>query len=192
MVLIKHDIVWLDGSDSMREVVLYIAMSLDGYIADEKGQVSFLKGDGSDPTHEGSYHSFLASIDTVVMGYRTYSQIVSELSPHKWPYEGLKSYVITHRDIDDQSQIVFHGQGIKQLIEQLKKEEGKDIWICGGANLVRQLMDLDLIDTYHITIMPTLIGQGVRLFQLEDVQKRLKLESTASYNGMVDIVYKKA
>lgn len=176
----------------MREVVLYIAMSLDGFIADKNGQVSFLQGDGSDPMHEGSYQTFLSAIDTIIMGYRTYDQIVSELSPNQWPYEGLKSYVVTHRNIEHQEQIVFYHGSMQELIKQLKKEEGKHIWICGGANLVKQLMDMDLIDIYHITVIPTLIGQGMKLFQSTDINQRLKLISSTSYNGMVDLVYKKA
>lgn len=175
----------------MREVVLYIAISLDGFIADKNGQVSFLQGDGSDPMHEGSYQTFLSSIDTIVMGYRTYDQIVNELSPNQWPYEGLKSYVVTHRNIEHQEQIeIYHGS-MQELINRLKKEEGKHIWICGGANLVKQLMDMDLIDIYHITVIPALIGQGIKLFQSTDINQRLKLISSTSYKGMVDLVYKK-
>lgn len=175
----------------MREVVLYIAMSLDGFIADKNGQVSFLQGDGSDPMHEGSYQTFLSSIDTILMGYRTYDQIVNELSPNQWPYEGLKSYVVTHRNIEHQEQIEFYHGSMQELINRLKKEEGKHIWICGGANLVKQLMDMDLIDTYHITVIPALIGQGINLFQSTDINQRLKLISSTSYKGMVDLVYKK-
>ena len=176
----------------VREVVLYIAMSLDGFIADKNGQVSFLQGDGSDSTHQGSYQTFLSTIDTIIMGYKTYDQVIRELSPNQWPYEGLKSYVVTHRNIENLEHIEFYHKDLEELIKQLKKEDGKNIWICGGANLIKQLMNMDLIDTYHITVIPALIGQGIKLFQSTKINQRLKLQSSLSYNGMVDLVYKKS
>ena len=82
----------------MRKVILYIAMSLDGYIADQNGNVDWLNEYDSDEDVEGtdSYSLFLDKVDTVIIGYNTYHQIVTELSPEQWVYKGLKSYVITH------------------------------------------------------------------------------------------------
>ena len=75
----------------MRRTVLYMAVSLDGFIADENGGIDWLnKYDGGE-----MYEEFLRTVDTVVMGRRTYNQIINELSPDKWVYEGLKSYVAT-------------------------------------------------------------------------------------------------
>ena len=71
----------------------------------------------------------------------------------------------------------------------MKKEPGKDIWICGGANIVQQLMNEDLIDCYYITVIPTLLGNGIRLFENGKHEIQLKLIDTQSYNGMVDLVY---
>ncbi len=72
----------------MRKTILYIAMSLDGYIADRDGGVAWLAGDGSSPDHPGSYPRFYESIDTVILGYATYRQIVTELFPDGWIYQG--------------------------------------------------------------------------------------------------------
>lgn len=81
----------------MRETVLYIGMSLDGYIADCDGGVGWMGG--QDPTDEsaGSYPEFLHTVDTVMMGRNTYHQIVTELSPEEWVYAGLRSYVSPHQ-----------------------------------------------------------------------------------------------
>ena len=84
----------------MRKVILYIAMSLDGYIADKNGGVDWLSGQGAEGAEEGTYSEFIKGIDTVVMGWNTYVQVKTELSPEIWPYEELTSYVITHRKVD--------------------------------------------------------------------------------------------
>ena len=70
----------------MRDTTLFIAMSLDGYIADKDGKVDWLSGHTPDADDMTSYSEFIKDIDTVVMGYNTYHQIVTELSPGDWPY----------------------------------------------------------------------------------------------------------
>ena len=73
-------------------------MSLDGYIADKQGKVDWLTGQNPESQEPDSYSSFLQEIDTVIMGWNTYHQIVTELSPGQWVYEGLDCYVLTHRE----------------------------------------------------------------------------------------------
>ena len=80
----------------MRKVVLFIAMSLDGYIADSEGGVGWLKGQDEDEGDGDVYTSFLRDVDTVIMGWNTYHQVVTELSPSEWVYAGLTSCIITH------------------------------------------------------------------------------------------------
>ena len=175
----------------MPKIVLYIAMSLDGYIADKNNGVDWLVGQDPHNTNMGSYPDFLKTIDRVILGYTTYQQIITELSPDKWVYAGMKSYVLTHREVPSQEEITFTNMDIAQLTHQLKQEKGKDIWLCGGANIVSQFIKLDLIDRYHITLIPTLLGGGVPLFQEMDHELRLKLIDTSSSNGMVDLIYEK-
>ncbi len=173
----------------MRKVILYIAMSLDGYIADQHGGVGWLGGDGSDANSPGSYSGFLRSVDTIIMGYKTYQQIVSELSPDTWVYAGKKSYVITHRHLESSDEIIFTDKDLSILLAELKRKNGKNIWICGGASIVNQLLALGLIDRMHITMIPTLLGDGLRLFSKHAKETRLELISTQSNNGMTDLVY---
>ncbi len=173
----------------MRKIILYIAMSLDGYIADKDGGVAWLTGDGSDSENKGSYLEFFETIDTVILGYNTFHQIVTELSPGKWIYEGKKSYVITHNSMESTDEIIFTHKDPVELINELKKENGKDIWICGGATVVNELIHNDIIDRYHITVIPTILGDGVSLFDSRAKEIKLKLVSTGSYNGMVDLIY---
>lgn len=173
----------------MRKTCLFIAMSLDGYIADNKGNVDWLKGQGNDNENIDTYSEFIKNIDTILMGWNTYHQIVTELSPEEWVYNDFLTYVITHNECISSENIRFININPVDLIKALKKENGKDIWICGGANLVWQLVNEDLIDCYYITIIPTLLGSGIRLFENGKAQIKLKLLNTQSYNGMIDLVY---
>ena len=173
----------------MRRTVLYIAMSLDGYIADEFGRVEWLEGQDPADENEGTYPEFIQTVDTVIMGWKTYHQIVTELSPDEWVYSNLTTYVITHHEKEPDEKIRFVQDSPASLIRNLKSSEGRDIWICGGANIVQQLMEENLIDRYHITVIPTLLGAGIRLFENGRSERKLKLAGTRSYNGMVELVY---
>lgn len=173
----------------MRNVCLFIAMSLDGYIADGKGGVGWLEGQGRDDENVDSYSEFVKNIDTILMGWNTYHQVVTELSPEEWIYGGFTTYVITHREHVSSETIRFTDRDPADLVKCLKKENGKDIWICGGASLVQQLVREDLIDCYYITVIPTLLGSGIRLFGDAAHEIKLRLLRTQSYNGMTDLVY---
>jgi len=174
----------------MKKIKLYIAMSLDGYIADEKSSVSFLGGDGSDVDNQGSYSAFIDSIDTIILGYKTYHQIITELAPDAWPYEDKCSYVLTHRDLNDSAAIHFINGNPAQLLRRLRAEAGKDIWICGGASLANQVLQEGLIDEISISVIPCILGKGIRLFDTFESEQKLTLISTSHYNGIIDIVYR--
>ena len=173
----------------MRNVVLYLAMSLDGYLADKNGGVDWLGGDGSDPAADGSYPAFYETIDTVVMGWNTYHQIITELSPDINPYQGKKCYVFTHRELENTSEFSFVSKPAAAFLAELRQQPGKDIWICGGANLVQQLIQADQIDQYCISVIPTLLGGGIPVFPQGCEERPLKLVRTESYNGITDLVY---
>lgn len=172
----------------MRKVSLFIAMSLDGYIARSDGGVDWLSGQGDDENND-SYTEFIKNIDTILMGWNTYNQIISELSPKKWVYNDFTTYVITHRDVASSKKIRFKNVSPVDLIKRLKEKNGKDIWICGGANIVEQLVNENLIDVYYVTVIPILLGSGIRLFKNGKRENKLKLINTNVYNGMVDLVY---
>ena len=174
----------------MRKLVLYIAMSLDGFIADKDGGVAWLAGDGSDVDNEGSYDEFYNTIDTVVMGYNTYHQIITELSPECWVYANKMSYVITHKKLEDKENIMFT-EDLEGLITKLMARDGKDIWVCGGADVVNQLLSMNRIDRICITVVPVILGGGTRLFGVFKKEIPLKLISVRDYNGMTDLVYER-
>lgn len=131
------------------------------------------------------------SIDTVVMGWNTYHQIVTELSPEDWVYDDFTTYVVTHKQKKSSDKIHFVNKNPVELIKELRKENGNGIWICGGANLIQQLVRADIIDCYYITVIPTILGSGIRLFEKADHEIKLRLLKTQSYNGMMDLIYAK-
>ena len=173
----------------MKKISLFIAMSLDGYIADSNGSVEWLTGQGNDDDNIDSYSEFVKDIDTVIMGWNTYHQIVTELSPDEWIYDDFTSYVVTHKPKTSSDKIRFVNENPVELIKRLREENGKGIWICGGANLIQQLVQEDVIDCYYITVIPTILGFGIRLFEKADHEIKLKLVKTQSYNGMTDLIY---
>lgn len=173
----------------MRKISLFIAMSLDGYIADSRGGVDWLKGQGCDNENIDAYSEFVKNIDTIIMGWNTYYQVVIELSPQEWVYNDFTTYVITHKEHASSEKIRFVNIDPVDLAQRLKAETGKDIWVCGGANIVQQFVNENLIDCYYITVIPTLLGAGIRLFENGRHEIKLKLLRTQSYNGMTDLIY---
>ena len=173
----------------MKKVSLFIAMSLDGYIADSKGSVNWLTGQGNDDDNIDVYSEFVKDIDTAIMGWNTYHQIVTELSPDEWVYDDFTTYVVTHKPKTSSDKIRFANENPVELVKKLRKKEGKGIWICGGANLIQQLVTEDIIDCYYITVIPMILGSGIRLFETADHEIKLKLLKTQSYNGITDLIY---
>lgn len=173
----------------MRKVILYIAMSLDGYIADRKGNVDWLAGQDDAGEQIDTYGAFINEVDTVVMGWNTYRQITTELSPEEWPYQGLTTYVITHRRQPSSADIRFVQEEPCSLVRRLREEQGRAIWICGGSRIIQPLVREDLLDVYHISVIPTILGAGLPLFAEISQKIKLKLRSTQVYNGIVESVY---
>ena len=173
----------------MRKIRLFIAMSLDGFIADEEGKVDWLLGEDADYPGDYGYEAFARNVDTVIMGRKTYGQIVTELSPDTWVYRGKRTYVLTHEEREDKEEICFFSGRVSELVETLKKELGRDIWICGGREVVRELMEEDLIDEYQLAVMPVILGGGIRLFSGGHSSMRLHVKESRAENGVVCLTY---
>lgn len=175
---------------TMRKVILYIAVSLDGYIADDKGAIDWISGQDESVELEDTFTPFFSGVDTVIMGRKTYNQIVTELAPNRWPYEGATTYVLTHhKETDNTKNICFKNIDVCRFVEELKQESGKNIWICGGAEVAQQLISNNLIDTYHLAVIPVILGEGISLFGGFTRKIDLTLVKTKKYNGIVEVIY---
>ena len=172
-----------------RSIILYIATSLDGYIAKSNGAIDWLGGNGDDPNIDNGYENFYSTIDTVVIGRTTYEQVINELSPDNWVYEGKKCYVATTKKCDFDGRAEFISEDIAGFIKNLKKRQGKNIWLVGGGKLIDQFIKQDLIDKYIITIMPTILGDGIPLYLNRNPEIKLRLVETKMVDGMVELSY---
>lgn len=174
-----------------RNIILYISASLDGYIAKNNGAVDWLMGSSGNPNVDSGFDKFYSSIDTVVMGRTTYEQVINELSPGIWVYEGKKCYVATTKKYESDNRVEYISEDITGFIKSLKNQKGKDIWIVGGGKLIDKFIKQDMIDKYIITIIPTILGDGIPLFIGENPEIRLELIETKVVDGMVELTYVK-
>jgi dihydrofolate reductase len=174
-----------------RKIILYIAMSLDGYIARNNGSVDWLKGVSPNDQGDTGYEHFYQTIDTVVMGRKTYQQIIEELSPNQWPYEDKNCFVVTSKKLQSDNDVTFLRGDIVKKMKNLVKQQGKDIWLVGGAQLIDCSLKEELIDQLIITIIPTLLGDGILLFSGHYQSILLKPTEYKEFNGMIQITYEK-
>lgn len=161
----------------MPKVILYMALSLDGFIADSNGNIDFLA-----QVEQSSYEEFIARIGSIIMGAKTYAQM-RELSP-EWPYPKQQSYIITHKKLQTAHNIHAHNGTIDTLITTLKAQSDGDIWICGGANIAKAC--LPYADILWLSFIPLTLEKGIRL---EFPALDLKLSHTKAYGDVLDVVY---
>lgn len=174
--------------EKTRKLTVYIAMSLDGFIAKPGDDLSFLTRVEKEGEDYG-YSSFYARIDTVIMGRKTYDWVYSMTG--EMPHPDKKLFVCTRQaDLQKEDTPYFSGD-ICSLIQNLKKEAGKDIYCDGGAEIVQYLRKNRLIDEWIISVIPVFLGSGVRLFDAENVEDDLELLSATSFEkGLVQLHYR--
>ena len=166
-----------------KKIILYIAISLDGFIAKEDGSLDWLtkyENSGEDYGFKELYNR----IGTVLVGGTTYRQIEDA-------YKGKEVYVFTRKEQKHRADNIHFVSGdVKDALNDLKLGNNKNIWLVGGADLVNQFLIAHLINEYMITIIPTLLGKGIPLFQGRNPESNLKLLNIKSYDsGLVQIHY---
>lgn len=170
----------------MKKVILYIAQSLDGYIARENGSIEWLDTVEREGEDYG-YHDFYQKIDVCIMGRKTYDTI-KNMNP--FPYKHLETYVVTKKQFENRENLHFYAGPVYELVSKLKDDEGKNIWLIGGGELIRDFINLDLIDEYIIATLPVLLGRGIPLFREFNKERYLKLKKVKNYeSGLVQCYY---
>ena len=174
----------------MGKVVLYISLSLDGYIADMDGGVDWLGGEDAAYQGDYGYAAFWDSVEAVVMGGRTYRQVRRALSPEIWPYAGKPVYVLTHYPEENAPTGVHFLQGnAAELARRLREAVDGAVWICGGADVAEQC--LPEIEEFRLSVMPVLLGAGIPLFRAGRSRQDLHFVSCRQENGVVELTYRK-
>ncbi len=172
-----------------RKTILYIATSLDGYIAGPGDNLDFLSL-GSLEGEDYGYKAFEETVDTMIMGRRTYEWVMRQLE--KYPFSHLETYVLTSEHIPNSQHPIYYNGEISSLVANLKSKPGKHIFVNGGAKLITAMMHQNLIDEYIIFIFPILLGDGTRLFRSGRPEEHLKLVDTHAYQkGIVKVHYVK-
>jgi dihydrofolate reductase len=153
----------------MPRLVYYVAVSLDGYIADAAGSVDWLPQ--TDARIEADYDEFFREIDTLLMGRRTYDQVRGF---GDWPYGGKRTRVWTRRPLDDAPSGVAAVAGPpREVVAGLEAEGARRVWLVGGAELAEALRQEGLVDEWILTVVPRTLGEGVPLFGGEQAALRV-------------------
>jgi dihydrofolate reductase len=172
-----------------RKLILYIATSLDGYIAkpdDDLGFLAVVEQEGEDY----GYADFVKTVDAVIVGRKTYDKVIS--MGFEFPHADKDAYIITRTPRPNIGSVKFYTGDIISLVGRLKMETGKNIFCDGGAEIVTELLNADLIDEFIISVVPILVGSGTKLFKDGRLEQKLTLVSVKSFDkGLIQLHYKR-
>jgi dihydrofolate reductase len=170
-------------------VVLYIASSLDGFIARENGDIDWLSA-VQVPDEDYGYHAFIQSVGTVIMGRKTYEKVLG--FGIGFPHKGKKCYVLSRSVQTKDDNVEFFGGDIGVLVEEILRQRNGDIFVDGGADVVHAFLERDLIDRFVISVVPILLGGGIPLFRPGFGEMRLVLRESKPFpTGLVQNVYER-
>lgn len=177
----------------MKKIVLDLAVSLDGFIEGPNGEIDWCIMD-----EDMDFNSFLDSIDTIFYGRVSYDAwgnflpdgVAEDAERQFWKsIHSKRKYVFSTRRSED-SRAEFINADIASRVSHIKQQDGGDIWLYGGAKLIKTFIDLRLIDVYRISMHPVALGSGKPLF--ENLKERLSLElidTKITRSGVVQLIY---
>ncbi|MDV4150683.1 dihydrofolate reductase family protein [Clostridium sp. AL.422] len=169
------------------KIILNLAISLDGYIADENGGYEWIVGDGNSTLNteeKNEFDKFLEEIDVVVMGRNCYDQ-----GFHK-DFKEKDVYIATSQEMENYDNYNFISGDICKTISELRNK-GKNIFLFGGGIMIDSFIKNDIIDEYIIGIIPTILGKGRKLFLEDNPKIDLSLKSYIVEDGIVIMKYSK-
>lgn len=174
----------------MNKVQLFIAASLDGKIARPDGDVSWLEEYPNPDGQDYGYGNFYAGVGTVIMGRKTYDEILGFDVP--WPYANVRTYVITSNKKLTQSTpktTLLHGVDAAAIGKITAASEG-NVWVVGGGKIISAFLSANLVDELTLTVIPRILGQGVPLFPEDTPETHLDLKSAEPFpSGFVNLIY---
>jgi dihydrofolate reductase len=175
------------------KVTVHMVSSVDGFIAKPDGNISWLEtSDNYDKGATGeNAEEFMKTIDCFVMGSRTYEHALELSQNFGWPYGDVPTFVVTSRNLPaDRKNIEFYSGDLKKFVDDRLKPNYKNIWVVGGAALVKDFIRLGLVDEIRQTIVPIIIGEGTPFYNYIGQEQTLHLKDVTAYkNGMVELWY---
>jgi len=167
----------------MRKIILNVAVSLDGFIEDANGAFDWCFMD-----QDYGMKDFMNSIDTIFFGRKSYELVQKEFADY---YKGNRQYIFstTLNTLKDKEAMLVSAN-VADVVNKIKNDEGKNIWLFGGASLVSFFMQNNLVDELMLSVHPILLGSGKPLFKNISERKKLNLANSITYNtGLVQLYY---
>ncbi|SHG44674.1 Dihydrofolate reductase [Fodinibius roseus] len=175
----------------MRKLSLFIATSLDGYIAKPNDDLSFLELVEKEGEDYG-YAEFTATVDTIIVGRKTYDYVLREIGPSHYDNGKRDVYVITRTERPNAGRVKFYSGNLTELVQKLKNDQRKNIYCDGGAEIINELLKNDLIDEFIISIIPILLGNGIRLFKDGRPEQTLEFVTSKTFDtGLAQLHYRR-
>ena len=172
---------------------MYVAISLDGFIAKPDGNIDWLTEYGSqdDLENDDGYKEFLASVDALVMGGKTYRQV---LTFGDWPYCGKKCVIVSRTETKtDLPDVSFTTDSPEQIVGRLQNGGCRHVWVMGGGEIHSLFLRAGLIDEMRIFVMPKILGEGIPLFAPPVPDVRWTLLSQKEWQAnIVELHYRRA
>ncbi|HEY6976863.1 MAG TPA: dihydrofolate reductase family protein [Chitinophagaceae bacterium] len=177
------------------KVTVHMVSSLDRIIAKKDNSVSWF--DTSDYFEKGvevteqDTEQFLKTIDCYVMGSRTYEHALELLKSYEWAYGDVPTIVVTHRNLPIERQnIEIYSGDLSKLVNERLKPKYKNVWVVGGATLIKDFISLKLADEIRLSILPVILGNGTQFYDHIGQEHALHLKDVIAYkSGMVELCY---
>lgn len=175
----------------MPKVIVFLGLSLDGYIAGPDNELDWLNMEWSnicltDPLENTGFHDLLNRIDCMIMGRNTYDTV---LPFGDWPYKNKRVVVLTSREAISMHGETFYSGSLSDLLKQLEAEGVKNVYLDGG-NAVRQGLEANIVDELTLSWIPIILGKGIPLFESTLSKSQWKLESSRSFpSGLLQATY---
>ena len=177
----------------MKKIILNLAVSLDGFIEGPNGEIDWCIMDD-----DMNFDAFLETVDTMFYGRVSYDawgnyqpgENAGPAEKQMWQHIHSKNKFVFSTQHRTDENVTFISSEIAGKVAEIKKQDGKDIWLYGGASLIKTFIELELIDIYKVSVHPVVLGSGKPLF--EDLKKRigLKLTGTRAFrSGVVELTY---
>jgi|HubBroStandDraft_6_1064221.scaffolds.fasta_scaffold31603_6 dihydrofolate reductase len=177
-------------------VTIHMAASLDGFIARKDGRVDWMETSdefvGGDTLDPGFVEAFLKSIDCYVMGSRTYETALNfEAKGFGWSYGDKPTFVLTSRELPrSRDTVEFYSGDLARFVNGILRPSFRNIWFVGGGLVSGECLRLGLADEVRYSILPILIGEGIRFFEKLDNDVALHLAEVKGYkSGVVELCY---